>query len=233
MLAQRSSGSYRGTGERHPPRQRVDRRQARPGASDHQRRRSRLRDRRRRSWLRPRQVHRRLYHRGESDQGRGSRAVFDATADGSRREFSQSGQRREADVAPRVKELEAVLMAFREGTHCEAAVWGSSDGRSTPTIIARSSPKVQMPDLLTEEPGQSVPTNFGTQLVTRVPSTKKIWLTVGPCDPSFSPEERHIKLLMPVVTQFTDRKSTRLNSSHSSISYAVFCLKKKKNPKPI
>src|SRR6267143_2381022 len=27
---------------------------------------------------------------------------------------------------------------------------------------------------------------------------------------------------------FEDRKSTRLNSSHSSISYAVFCLKKKK-----
>src|SRR2546427_1369873 len=28
--------------------------------------------------------------------------------------------------------------------------------------------------------------------------------------------------------EFTDRKSTRLNSSHSQISYAVFCLKKKK-----
>src|SRR5688572_32281428 len=27
---------------------------------------------------------------------------------------------------------------------------------------------------------------------------------------------------------FVDRKSTRLNSSHSQISYAVFCLKKKK-----
>src|SRR5690242_21306939 len=27
-----------------------------------------------------------------------------------------------------------------------------------------------------------------------------------------------------------DRKSTRLNSSHMSISYAVFCLKKKKKP---
>src|SRR5689334_24361677 len=27
-----------------------------------------------------------------------------------------------------------------------------------------------------------------------------------------------------------DRKSTRLNSSHSSISYAVFCLKKKNHP---
>src|SRR2546427_7015924 len=29
--------------------------------------------------------------------------------------------------------------------------------------------------------------------------------------------------------QLRDRKSTRLNSSHSQISYAVFCLKKKKN----
>src|SRR5689334_24823459 len=29
--------------------------------------------------------------------------------------------------------------------------------------------------------------------------------------------------------QIGDRKSTRLNSSHSSISYAVFCLKKKKS----
>src|SRR5689334_23990917 len=31
------------------------------------------------------------------------------------------------------------------------------------------------------------------------------------------------------VTALRDRKSTRLNSSHSSISYAVFCLKKKTN----
>src|SRR3712207_7129816 len=29
--------------------------------------------------------------------------------------------------------------------------------------------------------------------------------------------------------QLPDRKSTRLNSSHANISYAVFCLKKKKN----
>src|SRR5438067_6013588 len=31
------------------------------------------------------------------------------------------------------------------------------------------------------------------------------------------------------VPEDLDRKSTRLNSSHVSISYAVFCLKKKKN----
>src|SRR3712207_8284217 len=30
------------------------------------------------------------------------------------------------------------------------------------------------------------------------------------------------------VVVVTDRKSTRLNSSHANISYAVFCLKKKK-----
>src|SRR2546430_7676846 len=30
-----------------------------------------------------------------------------------------------------------------------------------------------------------------------------------------------------LTARYTDRKSTRLNSSHSQISYAVFCLKKK------
>src|SRR5947207_10370959 len=33
--------------------------------------------------------------------------------------------------------------------------------------------------------------------------------------------------------RFQDRKSTRLNSSHTVISYAVFCLKKKKKRKKI
>src|SRR5258708_38536926 len=32
--------------------------------------------------------------------------------------------------------------------------------------------------------------------------------------------------------ELRDRKSTRLNSSHQIISYAVFCLKKKKKPRP-
>src|SRR5688572_31561799 len=34
-------------------------------------------------------------------------------------------------------------------------------------------------------------------------------------------------------SEFLDRKSTRLNSSHSQISYAVFCLKKKKTKKQL
>src|ERR1035438_10608901 len=39
------------------------------------------------------------------------------------------------------------------------------------------------------------------------------------------PKIRSLAYFMPVIA---DRKSTRLNSSHLGISYAVFCLKKKK-----
>src|SRR5688572_32216456 len=38
-------------------------------------------------------------------------------------------------------------------------------------------------------------------------------------------------LILRPVFDPEDRKSTRLNSSHSQISYAVFCLKKKKKKK--
>src|SRR2546422_7633346 len=40
---------------------------------------------------------------------------------------------------------------------------------------------------------------------------------------AFSPQK-----VKNIVTCIPDRKSTRLNSSHGYISYAVFCLKKKK-----
>src|SRR3712207_8412921 len=42
------------------------------------------------------------------------------------------------------------------------------------------------------------------------------------------PEARR-KLMVSPADETEDRKSTRLNSSHANISYAVFCLKKKKN----
>src|SRR3712207_8429592 len=40
------------------------------------------------------------------------------------------------------------------------------------------------------------------------------------------------KANVPAKPPPIDRKSTRLNSSHANISYAVFCLKKKKNTLP-
>src|SRR3712207_7920675 len=39
----------------------------------------------------------------------------------------------------------------------------------------------------------------------------------------------HVKLQRLRPWFYGDRKSTRLNSSHANISYAVFCLKKKKH----
>src|ERR1039458_10751977 len=42
--------------------------------------------------------------------------------------------------------------------------------------------------------------------------------------------QNHQSWPLPTPTMYSrDRKSTRLNSSHLGISYAVFCLKKKKN----
>src|SRR3712207_8419509 len=47
-------------------------------------------------------------------------------------------------------------------------------------------------------------------------------------DPRVGPQqERQQRRARIPVTHDVDRKSTRLNSSHANISYAVFCLKKK------
>src|SRR5438067_4622059 len=66
--------------------------------------------------------------------------------------------------------------------------------------------------------------------------SKKLLVTVLLVD-DFEPFRAVVSLLLREKPQFQivaeasdglDRKSTRLNSSHVSISYAVFCLKKKK-----
>src|SRR3712207_8971315 len=43
-------------------------------------------------------------------------------------------------------------------------------------------------------------------------------------------DERGLPSRSSTLANVRDRKSTRLNSSHANISYAVFCLKKKINP---
>src|SRR2546430_6121614 len=48
----------------------------------------------------------------------------------------------------------------------------------------------------------------------------------------WSPRRIEVLVIDEADRMFEDRKSTRLNSSHSQISYAVFCLKKKKT-KPL
>src|SRR5688572_32258084 len=49
----------------------------------------------------------------------------------------------------------------------------------------------------------------------------------GDKNPSISAAMKNITPAAPTIGVTSDRKSTRLNSSHSQISYAVFCLKKK------
>src|SRR3712207_6960790 len=45
--------------------------------------------------------------------------------------------------------------------------------------------------------------------------------------------DQHVHVqLEQLLVRDADRKSTRLNSSHANISYAVFCLKKKKKKPP-
>src|SRR5689334_24846774 len=62
--------------------------------------------------------------------------------------------------------------------------------------------------------------------VTRSSSSTPEWVSGRGCCSRSLPT-----LICPNAAIPKDRKSTRLNSSHSSISYAVFCLKKKKKKK--
>src|SRR5438034_7802503 len=47
-------------------------------------------------------------------------------------------------------------------------------------------------------------------------------------EPGFKATPENAEPIAQVCRRVEDRKSTRLNSSHTVISYAVFCLKKKK-----
>src|SRR2546427_7424915 len=63
----------------------------------------------------------------------------------------------------------------------------------------------------------------GVEHMTRVPMGSN---AMGPGEGPLSPRLQERYNIVP-----QDRKSTRLNSSHSQISYAVFCLKKKNRNK--
>src|SRR5438067_9942925 len=66
-----------------------------------------------------------------------------------------------------------------------------------------------------------------TGLLARIAATVGNILTATQKNPVNDKTIRTLGALLDVAN--IDRKSTRLNSSHVSISYAVFCLKKKKS----
>src|SRR5699024_11750886 len=65
---------------------------------------------------------------------------------------------------------------------------------------------------------------------TLFPYTTLFRSLVGGLDHGLEAEHEHVGGQLDAVPVGRDRKSTRLNSSHVSISYAVFCLKKKIRP---
>src|SRR2546430_6992370 len=68
---------------------------------------------------------------------------------------------------------------------------------------------------------------YTTLFRSNVPGTRQL------ADGGIAGQTRQVLENIKAVLAFAgrDRKSTRLNSSHSQISYAVFCLKKKKKKK--
>src|SRR5688572_31038049 len=77
----------------------------------------------------------------------------------------------------------------------------------------------------------------------RSPQNRKIWAFLGDGETdepetlgaiTLASREKLDNLIFVINCNLQrDRKSTRLNSSHSQISYAVFCLKKKKKTKTL
>src|SRR3712207_9431151 len=55
---------------------------------------------------------------------------------------------------------------------------------------------------------------------------------LAPVEERWEPVEEAERRFRDARLRAQDRKSTRLNSSHANISYAVFCLKKKKKTQP-
>src|SRR3712207_8435666 len=77
---------------------------------------------------------------------------------------------------------------------------------------------------------RSIPLLRGEELTLDEPSFRVRWaaVCVAVATVQEGPAPRALAAAM-AEERLSDRKSTRLNSSHANISYAVFCLKKKKN----
>lgn len=100
-----------------------------------------------------------------------------------------------------MRDLEAVLIAFRESTRCDAAVWTARGGSATSLVaIARSSPRLPPPDVLPENGSSlAVKANADSMLVVNVPGAKRTWLAVGPSESDAAQVATHLWMLVPFV----------------------------------
>src|SRR5438445_5278326 len=88
---------------------------------------------------------------------------------------------------------------------------------------------IRRPPRSTLFPTRPLPISNMTRLATRIHlHLILVALLANSCTGTLDPSAREPPFFFAVVDGQPDRKSTRLNSSHANISYAVFCLKKKK-----
>src|SRR3989454_4392319 len=124
------------------------------------------------------------------------------------------------------------------GTDTGGASRTTDEDRSPPRIASENEVRVKMiaitPVILPSTVG--VPIEPNTAWLPAPPKAEPISAPLPACSSTMAMMAKHISTWM-IVSAMTiysplvaapDRKSTRLNSSHLVISYAVFCLKKKK-----
>src|SRR2546430_9429727 len=94
------------------------------------------------------------------------------------------------------------------------------------------SPLFPYTTLFRSESGHRLPPTITKGAHVRPKRLEQAHICVGAKGVAHSDKDRYAVYALNAVLGggvSSDRKSTRLNSSHSQISYAVFCLKKKKN----
>ena len=100
-----------------------------------------------------------ILHRRTISRERMAVACFSCVGSWTTSSASRRRQRRPADAQARMKELESVLIAFRDSTQCDAAVWSSRDPVvSRADSLARSGVRAMPPDKL-PEPGSACADN--------------------------------------------------------------------------
>src|SRR5205085_3696846 len=109
-----------------------------------------------------------------------------------------------------------------------------------------ASPKSLWPPVDVVEQARSIAKETGAQITITEDVDKTVrgcdvlltdvWVSMGEAEDVWAeriellkPYQVNAEVLAATANPDADRKSTRLNSSHSQTSYAVFCLKKKRN----
>src|SRR3712207_2587244 len=131
-----------------------------------------------------------------------------------------TGMRAAADAVSRALDEVAIPVSDEQAIAGVATV--SAQDAEVGQLIGQAMEKVGKDGVITVEES--------TTLSTELDVTEGVQFDKGYLSPYFVTDQEAMEAVLEdaLVLLVRDRKSTRLNSSHANISYAVFCLKKKK-----